>query len=140
MLSNARNIRIEWGDCDPAGIVFFPRYLEIFDASTAHLIERAVGMTKINQLPHFDIIGYPLVETRAQFMRPLRFGDDIVAESTITEVRRSSFSIRHRLLKDGTTAVEGNDVRVWAGRDPDIPGKMRSKALPPEVVARLTQS
>ena len=26
--------RIQWGDCDPAGIVFYPRYFEIFDAST----------------------------------------------------------------------------------------------------------
>ena len=28
MLINRRTIRIEWGDCDPAGIVFYPRYFE----------------------------------------------------------------------------------------------------------------
>lgn len=32
MLINRRTIRIEWGDCDPAGIVFYPRYFEWFDA------------------------------------------------------------------------------------------------------------
>jgi len=44
--SNTRTVRIEWGDCDPAGIIFYPRYFEIFDASTAMLFERALGMTK----------------------------------------------------------------------------------------------
>lgn len=28
VLINRRTIRIEWGDCDPAGIVFYPRYFE----------------------------------------------------------------------------------------------------------------
>ena len=34
MASNARTVRIEWGDCDPAGIVFYPRYFAMFDHST----------------------------------------------------------------------------------------------------------
>jgi 4-hydroxybenzoyl-CoA thioesterase len=35
MNRNVRIVRIQWGDCDPAGIIFNPRYFEIFDASTA---------------------------------------------------------------------------------------------------------
>ena len=31
MLTVTRTVRIEWGDCDPAGIVYFPRYFEYFD-------------------------------------------------------------------------------------------------------------
>ena len=46
MLTNTRAVRIVWGDCDPAGIVFYPRYFEMFDASTTALFERALGMTK----------------------------------------------------------------------------------------------
>ena len=48
--SNTRTVRIEWGDCDPAGIIFYPRYFEIFDASTAMLFERALGMTKLRDV------------------------------------------------------------------------------------------
>ena len=33
-------VRIEWGDCDPAGIIFYPRYFEFFDAWTAALFEQ----------------------------------------------------------------------------------------------------
>ena len=46
MLTNRRTVRIEWGDCDPAGIVFYPRYFAMFDHSTVLLIERALGMNK----------------------------------------------------------------------------------------------
>ena len=70
--SNVRKVRIEWGDCDPAGIIFYPRYFEIFDASTSALFERALGMTKIRYLKAFDFAGYPLVRTRARFLRPTR--------------------------------------------------------------------
>ena len=41
-----RNARIEWGDCDPAGIVFFPRYFAMFDSSNLALREREHVITK----------------------------------------------------------------------------------------------
>ena len=42
MLHNVRKTRIEWSDCDPAGIIFYPRYFEIFDTGTTALFERSV--------------------------------------------------------------------------------------------------
>ena len=51
----------------PAGIMFYPRYFEIFDTSTTVLIERALGMKKIEYLKAYDFLGHPLVETRADF-------------------------------------------------------------------------
>ena len=57
MLVNTRTVRIEWGDCDPAGIVYYPRYFAFFDASTSALIERALGMTKHDYLAAYDSPG-----------------------------------------------------------------------------------
>jgi len=104
--SNSRKVRIEWGDCDPAGIIFYPRYFEIFDASTAALFERALGMTKFNQLKHFDFAGYPLVRTRAKFIRPTRFGDDVVVDTTIS-FGKSSFDVEHKLSRNGEAGMGG---------------------------------
>ena len=59
MLSNIRTTRIEWGDCDPAGIMFYPRYFEIFDVSTTMLVERAIGMKKIEYLKAYDLARAP---------------------------------------------------------------------------------
>src|SRR6185312_3160919 len=107
LLTNTRTVKIEWGHCDPAGIVFYPRYFEMFDTSTTALFERALGMTKFQFVKAYDSLGYPMVDTRARFVLPTRYGDDVVIETTITEIKRSSFSVTHRILKDGALAVEG---------------------------------
>lgn len=137
MLVNTRTVRIEWGDCDPAGIVYYPRYFEMFDTATAHLFERALGMTKRQYQAAYDFIGFPMVDTRARFFIPTRHGDDVVIETTIAAVRRSSFDVHHRLLKDGALAVEGFETRVWSARDPDDPDRIRSQPIPAEVIAKL---
>ena len=107
MLSNIRTTRIEWGDCDPAGIVFYPRYFEIFDTSTTMLVERATGMKKIEYLKAYDLAGHPVVETRARFRIPTRFGDEVEIETKLVSCGRSSFKLEHRLTLAGALAVEG---------------------------------
>jgi 4-hydroxybenzoyl-CoA thioesterase len=132
-------MRIEWGDCDPAGIIFYARYFEFFDVSTTCLIERALGMKKIEYLKAYGFVGHPLVQTRAKFHRPTRFGDDVEIESKLLACGRSSFKIEHRLTLAGVLAAEGSETRVWVGRNPADPKSIKSQAIPPDVVARLTQ-
>ncbi len=135
MLTNSRKLRIEWGDCDPAGIVFYPRFFAMFDASTTALFERALGMTKYQFIQRYHVIGYPMVDTRARFIVPARFGDDVIIESSIKEFRRSSFDVEHRLMNGGQLAVEGFETRVWAARDPSDPSRIKSAPIPEEIIA-----
>jgi 4-hydroxybenzoyl-CoA thioesterase len=137
MLVNTRTVRIEWGDCDPAVIIYYPRYFEIFDIATAALFERALGMTKPKYMAKFDCIGFPMVDTRARFIAPTTFGDDVVIETSVTTLNRSSFEVHHRLSKDGALVVEGFETRVWSGRDPAAPDRIKSKPIPDEVRAKL---
>jgi 4-hydroxybenzoyl-CoA thioesterase len=140
MLSNIRNIRIEWCDCDPAGIIFYPRYFEMFDTSTTVLIERALGMNKIDYLKAYDFAGHALVDARARFRQPTRFGDEVAIETAMVGVGRSSFKIEHRLTKAGALAVESFETRVWIVSRPDDPKRMRSQPIPAEVLARFNSS
>jgi 4-hydroxybenzoyl-CoA thioesterase len=119
MLVSRRSLVIEWGDCDPAGIVFYPRYFAYFDTSTWTLLTRAVGMSKAQMLRHYDIIGCPMVDTRARFLRPSTFGDEVTIETSVSELRRSSFDVRHRLLKADELAVEGFETPGVDGPRPD---------------------
>jgi 4-hydroxybenzoyl-CoA thioesterase len=139
MFGNIRTTRIEWGDCDPAGIIYYPRYFEIFDVSTAMLVERALGMKKIDYLKAFDFLGHPVVETRAQFRAPTRFGDEVAIASTVVHCGRSSFKVEHRLTCGDTLCVEAAETRVWAGRDPGDPSRMQARPLPAELVSRFGQ-
>jgi 4-hydroxybenzoyl-CoA thioesterase len=140
MFTTSRTTRIEWGDCDPAGIIFYARYFDIFDVSTTMLVERALGMSKIAYLKAYDFLGHPLVETRARFLLPTRFGDEVTVESAVTACGRSSFKIEHRVMKDGALAAEGFETRVWVKRHPTEPRRMQAQPIPADVVARLTQS
>jgi 4-hydroxybenzoyl-CoA thioesterase len=129
-----REILVEWGHCDPAGIVFNPRFFEWFDACTAGLFAH-VGLPKPRLITTYGIVGIPLVETQAKFILPSRFGDTVTITSSITSFRRSSFDVEHRLFNSGSLAVEARETRVWVGRHPDDPTKIKSQHIPQEVIA-----
>jgi 4-hydroxybenzoyl-CoA thioesterase len=134
MLTNTRNVRIEWGDCDPAGIIFFPNYFRIFDHSTAMLFEKVLGMSKYEMFKRLEFTGWPLVRTQAKFIKPTRFGDDVTVESKIT-FGRSSFGVEHRLNLKGDLCVECSEKRVWTVRDAE--GRLKSHPVPDAVLEKF---
>jgi 4-hydroxybenzoyl-CoA thioesterase len=134
MLTNTRTIRVQWGDCDPAGIVFYPRYFEWFDASTILLFEKATGLIKIKMLEKYGGAGLALLEARAVFKVASHYGEDIDVTTEVTEFKRSSFFVRHSVTKRGTLALEGFETRLWTVRDPADPARLKSGALPAEVL------
>jgi 4-hydroxybenzoyl-CoA thioesterase len=136
-ITNRKTIHIEWGDCDPAQIVYFPRYFAYFDACTAGLFKKA-GLPKRQMLKKYGIIGFPVVDVRASFMAPSRFSDTVVVESEITEWRRSSFSVRHRLFNKRVLAVECFEIRVWAAVSERDPERIESKPVPREVIEKFS--
>lgn len=136
-LVSRRQFTIEWGHCEPAGIVYNPRFFEFFDWGTWTLFEAALGVKPHALGKTFGIMGIPLVDAGAKFIAPARFGDVVELTSQVSEFRRSSFDVAHRLIVRGTLAVEGTETRVWAERDPADPKKIRAKPVPPEVAARF---
>ena len=139
MIVARRERQVEWGDCDPARIVFNPRFFEWFDAQTALIFETA-GLPKRDLLRRLEFAGIPLVETRARFLLPTRFSDEVTIQTAVVGCGRSSFKIEHRLTHDGALAVEGFETRVWVVRDPDNPTRIKSQPIPPQIVARLTHA
>jgi 4-hydroxybenzoyl-CoA thioesterase len=136
-LVSRQQFQIEWGHCDPAGIVFNPRYFEFFDRATWLLFELALGVKASELAQTFGILGMPLVDSGARFLAPGRFGDAVDLTSEVTIFRRSSFEVGHRLLINGSLAVEGRETRVWAVVDPADPSRIKSQPIPSEVTARF---
>lgn len=138
MVTNKRTIHIEWGHCDPAGIVYFPRYFEFLDGCTNALFE-SVGFPKPELLEKFAIVGIPVVETRARFLLPSSFGDIVSVETHISDWGASSFSVEHRLFNGEALAVEAFEKRVWTVRQPGS-NRLHSQPIPREVIDRFTAS
>src|SRR5438270_3578379 len=103
-LVNRRTFRIEWRQCDPAGIVFYPQFLVIFDAATGHLFART-GLSPAEMRSVYEIIGMPLVEQGTKFLLPCRFDDEITIESEAGEWGRASFVVKHRIFNRDQLAV-----------------------------------
>jgi 4-hydroxybenzoyl-CoA thioesterase len=140
MFMSTRQITIEWGDCDPAGIVFYPRYFAMFDASTAFLFQAALGYSKYEMVQTFGIVGFPMVETSAHFHVPSRYGDVVSIETQITRFGRSSFDVSHRLFRDDVLSIEAHETRVWAARDPENSEKIKGVPIPQAVIDALSLS
>ena len=139
MRVHRKQIHVEWGDCDPAGIVYFARYFEYFDACTNALFESA-GLPKPELLRTYGIMGIPLVEAHARFIAPSSFGDTVLVESCITEWKNSSFRVEHKMYRGEILAVEATEVRVWTVRTGRDPKQIESKPIPREVIERFADT
>jgi 4-hydroxybenzoyl-CoA thioesterase len=136
MFVHRRDVQIHWGHCDPANIVFYPRYFEMFDDSTSIMFE-AIGFSKQDIVRKYGLVGIPLVDTRAKFYIASTHGDWIAIESRVESIKRSSFEVVHRVFKGEALAIEAFETRVLVGRDPDDPSRLKSAKVPEEIVARL---
>ena len=134
MFSRTTQVEIQFGDCDPAGIVYYPNYFRFFDNATAGLLTAAFGMHKRNWLEHYGIVGIPMVDTGARFVLPSSFGDTVEIHSEITELGRSSFGVKHTLMRGADVVIEAHEKRVWVVRTAD---GIRSAPLPDDVRAAL---
>ena len=128
MLSNTYTRTIEWGDCDPAGIVFNPQFFRFFDHGTA-LLYGAAGWPKPRMLAEFNAIGCPLVSTEAAFTAPCHHGEEATITSTVTSLGKSSFTIEHELRVGERLCVKGKEVRVWVIREPET-GRLKGEPIP----------
>jgi 4-hydroxybenzoyl-CoA thioesterase len=136
MFVNRRNVQIQWGDCDPANIVYYPRYFEMFDDSTSILFE-AAGFSKQDIVRKYGLVGIPMVDTRAKFYIASTHGDWITIESRVESIKRSSFEVAHKVYKEKALAIEAFETRVLVGRDPDDAARLKSAPIPQEMVAKF---
>jgi 4-hydroxybenzoyl-CoA thioesterase len=128
MFAHTTRIEIQFGDCDPAGIVYYPNYFRYCDNATAALFAAALRMKKPDWLAAYGAAGIPMVDTGARFSAPSRFGELIDIHSEVTELGRSSFGIVHTMSRDGTGLVEVREKRVWVIRDAE--GAIRASPIP----------
>jgi len=131
-------IVVDFADCDPARIVFYPRYFDWFDRASERLF-RERGMAWPELWAHYQLAGFPIVDASAKFLGPARFGDTITLESWIGEWRSKLFIVEHRVHNGGEVIVEGRELRIWALRDPNNPEGMKAGVIPPEIIERFRE-
>ncbi len=129
-------VSIEFGDTDPAAIVFYPNFFRWFDASTWHLFIDA-GLTLDVLRSDFRVHGLPIVDARSRFMKPARFGDTIEITSYVDEWKSKTFNVVHEVQNDGVICAEGVETRICAQLSDD--DSIRAVPIPDEIRQRLSE-
>lgn len=130
---NVYAVEIEFGDCDPAGIVYFPNYFHWIDSSTRHYF-RSLGVPPWRDLVKTTgITGTPLVDTKARFLRSAVYGEKIEVHTWIDEWRDKSFVFKHEIRRGQEVLVECTEVRVFAIQHPEDPNRIKAIQTPDHI-------
>ena len=133
--THIHRVDVHFGDCDPAGIVFFPNFSRWMDQSSLAFFS-ACGLPPWRELVRTrGIVGTPLLEIRTRFFTPATYGQTIEVYTTIEEWAAKTFRHRHVVRRGDTVLCEGTEVRAFVVRDPDDPERIRAIPVPEDIRA-----
>ncbi|HEY3073582.1 MAG TPA: thioesterase family protein [Burkholderiales bacterium] len=80
---------IRFSHCDPAGIVYFVNFFDMIGGVVEDWFREAIGLPF--QEMHLERrVGFPIVNTGCEFLRPAHLGDTLRLELAIAKLGRSS--------------------------------------------------
>ena len=125
--------RVEFGDCDPAGIVWFPNFFRWIDAASRNFFA-GCGVPRWEETARtLGVIGTPLVDTHTRFVKAASYGDTLQIAVRITEWRDKSFVQTYRVTRGDELILECEEVRIFAAKREG--GGIRAVPVPPEIRA-----
>ena len=133
--THIHRVDVHFGDCDPAGIVFFPNFSRWMDqASLAFFMACGVPPWRELEMTR-GIVGTPLLEINTRFLRPATYGQTLEVHTHVEEWRERVLIQHHRILRDDELLCEGRETRAFVVR---IPGSYKLKSIPiPEDIKAL---
>ncbi len=131
--------RMEFADTDMAGIVHFARFFPMMEA-TEHAFFRSLGFS-IHSQEEDGFLGWPRVHARCDYMRPIRFEEEIEIQLLVGEVRNRSirYDFVFRKLCDGAEVARGSLTAVCARVDRTT-GKLEAMTIPETIRAKIQQA
>jgi 4-hydroxybenzoyl-CoA thioesterase len=128
-------ITVEFGDCDPAGIVYFPNFFRWMDSASRHyFVQRGVPPWRDTERD-WGVLGTPVVDVSTRFIKPASYGDRLAITTEITAWRHKSFVHQHHVWCGAHLLVVGTEVRVFAAHLQPGEVGIRAVPIPPQVRA-----
>ena len=103
--------RINFFDCDPAGILFYARLFEINHS----VYEEMINSFKLEESYWFnDQFVVPIIKTDGAYFKPLRAGDTVTINLSVTLLKENSFELTYEWVdKSGELAAKARTVHVF---------------------------
>jgi len=132
------SVDVHFGDCDPAGIVFFPNFSRWMDAaSLAFFMQCGVQPWRVLEKTR-GIVGTPLLEIHTKFIKSVTYGETITIHTQVEEWRDKVFIQHHRVTRGDDLICEGRETRVFVRRDANDPDRLRAITVPEDIRALCT--
>ena len=107
-----RVVRIRFGHCDPAGIVYFPQYLVLFNGLVEDWFTDGLGVSYANMLGPRRI-GLPIVKLHCEFSAISRMGDDVQFKLKLDRLGGKSLSLSLDCWAGDEQRVRSQQVLVF---------------------------
>tara|TARA_Y100000766_G_scaffold243898_1_gene222910 strand:+ start:710 stop:1150 length:441 start_codon:yes stop_codon:yes gene_type:complete len=122
-------LKVEWGDCDPYGIVFYPNFYKWMDNAQWNYFKKInQSISKLEKL--YNIKGLPLLHTEAKFLSACKREDILNVETSLVKITNSTLKLQHIIKRKSKIVCVGYEIRIWAEENN---GNIISKAIPTEV-------
>ena len=126
-------VKVAFGDCDPAGIVFFQNFSRWMDASSLHFFMEC-GVPPWRELEkQTGIIGNPLLEIQTRFLSPATYGETLQVYTSVQEWGAKVLTQKHVLKRGDTVICEGTEKRAFCVRLAGEGNRIKAVAIPDEI-------
>jgi 4-hydroxybenzoyl-CoA thioesterase len=117
-MSFSTRVSARFGDCDPAGLVYYPVIFHYFHVAMEEFFAARCG-TSYERLMRERRIGFPTVNAQAEFFAPIVYGDEIEIEVSVSRVGASSvtFVYSARRPPDRLLCARSTQVQVAMNLD-----------------------
>ncbi|MEP0860246.1 MAG: acyl-CoA thioesterase [Ignavibacterium sp.] len=106
--------RINFFDCDPAGIIFFSRLFDFCHSAYEQLIDSFDLDEDYWDNPVYVV---PIIHTECDYYRPIKYGDEIEIQLSVSNLKNSSFELTYSLLLNDEKCAVVKTVHVFVNRE-----------------------
>lgn len=119
--------RASFGDCDPAGIAFYPNILGWLDRTFHDWLWEFGGHAAL--CARLGARGIGVMEVSARFLAPIREGDRLTVELSVEEWKERALRLAYRIGSNDRLVALGHETRGLFAQGPDGMMAARVEAL-----------
>ena len=129
--SHETTATVRFGDCDPAGVIFYPRAFELAHAAVEEFLRAAIGG---DAWFSSAVYAFPIRHAEADFLAPMKPGETFRVRVSVQKTGTTSMTFVAEFTDSaGLTAARVRTVQVAVDR---ASGKAAS--IPAEILSKLS--
>ncbi|MCC6473319.1 MAG: acyl-CoA thioesterase [Burkholderiales bacterium] len=124
---------LRFSHCDPAGILYFTHTFDMINATVEDWFSQGLGRP-FDELHMRERLGFPIVDTRCEFLKPSRIGETLTLELSVARLGRASLALSIAGIVAGEVRMRARHVTALVSLQ-----TLRSCPIPPDLRTRMAE-